>query len=134
METTRMRAGLAASGVHAALAARLRGADLALAVTSFRAANAGVQIHEIGQGGLFSADGLRAATKPRNFAVFPNIVVFHLPATLPLDAPTLCTQARERGVLVNAFGPRTVRAVTHLDLDRTQCLRAADVLVGLLAG
>jgi threonine aldolase len=62
-----------------------------------------------------------------------NIIVFHLPTTLPLDAPTLSARARERGVLVNAFGPRTVRAVTHLDVNRAQCERAADVLVELLA-
>ena len=62
-----------------------------------------------------------------------NIVVFHLPDTLPLDAPTLSARAREKGVLVNAFGPRTVRAVTHLDVDRAQCERAAQVLVTLLA-
>ncbi len=62
-----------------------------------------------------------------------NIIVFHLPATLPVDAPTLSARARERGVLVNAFGPRTVRAVTHLDVDRAQCVRAADTLVELLA-
>jgi threonine aldolase len=37
-------------------------------------------------------------------------------------------------VLVNAMGPRTVRAVTHLDVDRAQCERAADVLVELLEG
>ena len=61
-----------------------------------------------------------------------NIVVFHLPTTLPLDAPTLVARARERGVLVNAFGPRTVRAVTHLDVDRAQCVHAAEVLVELL--
>ncbi len=61
-----------------------------------------------------------------------NIVVFHLPATLPLDAPTLSLRAAEQGVLVNAFGPRTVRAVTHLDVDRAQCLQAADVLRALL--
>ena len=61
-----------------------------------------------------------------------NIVVFHLPPALPLDAPTLSAQARERGVLVNAFGPRTVRAVTHLDVDRAQCASAAEVLVALL--
>ena len=42
-------------------------------------------------------------------------------------------RARERGVLVNAFGPRTVRAVTHLDVTRDQCERAATVLVELLA-
>ena len=63
-----------------------------------------------------------------------NIVVFHLPPALALDAPTLSALARERGVLVNAFGPRTLRAVTHLDVDRAQCLQAADVLVALLAG
>lgn len=62
-----------------------------------------------------------------------NIVVFHLPATMPLDAPALSARAREEGVLVNAFGPRTVRAVTHLDVSRAQCERAADVLAALLA-
>ena len=41
-------------------------------------------------------------------------------------------RAREQGVLVNAFGPRTVRAVTHLDVDRAQCLHAALVLAALL--
>lgn len=61
-----------------------------------------------------------------------NIVVFHLPAALPIDAPTLSAQARARGVLVNAFGPRTVRAVTHLDVTREQCERAAKVLADLL--
>ena len=62
-----------------------------------------------------------------------NIVVFHLPDNLGLDAPTLSARARDRGVLVNAFGPRTVRAVTHLDVNRAQCVRAADELVALLA-
>ena len=65
--------------------------------------------------------------------VMSNIIVFHLPAQLPLDAPTLSARAREHGVLVNAFGARTVRAVTHLDVNRTQCMQAADVLVELLA-
>ena len=63
-----------------------------------------------------------------------NIVVFHLPAALAIDAPTLSARARERGVLVNAFGPRTVRAVTHLDVTGAQCQRAADELVALLGG
>ena len=62
-----------------------------------------------------------------------NIVVFHLPAALPVDAPTLSARAREQGVLVNAFGPRTVRAVTHLDVNLAQCERAAQILVALLA-
>ena len=61
-----------------------------------------------------------------------NIVVFHLPAAMALDAPALSARAREQGVLVNAFGPRTVRAVTHLDVTLAQCERAADVLAALL--
>lgn len=63
-----------------------------------------------------------------------NIVVFHIPVSLSLDAQKLSALARERGVLVNAFGPRTVRAVTHLDVDHQQCMRAADVLVEILTG
>ncbi len=63
-----------------------------------------------------------------------NIVVFHLPAALSMDAPALATRAREKGLLVNAFGARTVRAVTHLDVGHAQCVAAAEVLVALLAG
>ena len=52
------------------------------------------------------------------------------------SAPTRATnsvaRARERGVLVIAFGPRTVRAVTHYDVTTTQCDEAAAILVELL--
>jgi threonine aldolase len=65
-------------------------------------------------------------------SVQTNIVVFQLPASIALDAPTLCARARERGVLVNPFGPRTVRAVTHLDVSRVQCEWAAGVLAELI--
>jgi threonine aldolase len=47
------------------------------------------------------------------------------------DAPTLVARARERGVLINAFGSRRVRAVTHLDVSRQDCERAARVLAEL---
>jgi threonine aldolase len=57
-----------------------------------------------------------------------NIIVFGLAAEGP-DAPTVVTRARARGVLVVAFGPRTLRAVTHLDVSRQQCERAAEILV-----
>ena len=57
-----------------------------------------------------------------------NILVFTLAEGAP-DAATAVTRARERGVLLFAFGPRTLRAVTHLDVSREQCRRAADVLV-----
>jgi len=41
-------------------------------------------------------------------------------------------RARERGVLVNAFDARTIRAVTHLDVSREQVERAGATLVELL--
>ena len=59
-----------------------------------------------------------------------NIIVFHLAADAP-EASAIVTGARERGVLVFAFGPRTIRAVTHLDVTRGQCERAAEILVEL---
>ena len=62
-----------------------------------------------------------------------NIVVFGLVPDAP-DAATLVAKARERGVLINAFGPRTVRVVTHLDVSRDQCTSAAEVLVELAEG
>ncbi|MGZ5131146.1 MAG: threonine aldolase family protein [Caldimonas sp.] len=64
-------------------------------------------------------------------SVQTNIVVFHL-APGALDAGVLVAQARERGVLLNVFGPRTVRAVTHLDVSREQVQAAATVLRELL--
>jgi threonine aldolase len=59
-----------------------------------------------------------------------NIIVFRLAPGAP-DAATLVSRAREQGVLVNAFGPRTVRAVTHLDVSSEQCVRAGEVLVSI---
>ncbi|MEJ0015451.1 MAG: GntG family PLP-dependent aldolase [Acetobacteraceae bacterium] len=61
-----------------------------------------------------------------------NIVVFRVPAPLP-DAATVVQRAQEEGVLVSAFAPRMVRAVTHLDVDAAQCRRAAEVLVKAVA-
>jgi threonine aldolase len=61
-------------------------------------------------------------------AVRTNIIMFGLAAGAP-DAHTVVTRARERGVLLFAFGPRTIRAVTHLDVTREQCERAAEILV-----
>lgn len=60
-----------------------------------------------------------------------NIVVFHLAEGAP-DAATVVARARERGVLLNAFGARTVRAVTHLDVSEAQVRTAAERLRELL--
>jgi threonine aldolase len=56
-----------------------------------------------------------------------NIVVFRVTDDAP-DAATVVARARERGVLLFAFGPRTLRAVTHLEVTRRQCEQAGDVL------
>lgn len=60
-----------------------------------------------------------------------NIVVFRLGPGLP-DAAALAARAKDAGVLVSALGPRLVRAVTHRDISRPDCERAADLLAGLI--
>ena len=79
----------------------------------------------------------RLAASPRIVldldTVQTNILVFGLASDAP-DAHTVVARARERGVLVFAFGPRTIRAVTHLDVSREQCERAAEVLVEIAEG
>ena len=57
-----------------------------------------------------------------------NIVIFSLAPDAP-DAAAVVAAARVRGVLIVAFGPRTVRAVTHLDVTRDECEQAASVLL-----
>jgi threonine aldolase len=61
-----------------------------------------------------------------------NIVIFQLPSPLP-DAETVVRRAKERGVLILAFGPRTIRATTHLNVSAAQCRRAGEILASVLA-
>ena len=62
-----------------------------------------------------------------------NILVFSLTVDAP-DGPTVVARAKERGVLIFAFGPRMIRTVTHLDVSRDDCARAADVLLEIING
>ncbi|HSR15830.1 MAG TPA: GntG family PLP-dependent aldolase [Gemmatimonadales bacterium] len=62
-----------------------------------------------------------------------NIIVFRLRPGAP-DAATVSARARELGVLVNPFGPRTLRAVTHLDVTTDDCRRGADLLMAAVEG
>jgi len=61
-------------------------------------------------------------------AVLTNIIVFGLDPNAP-DAAAVVARAWEQGVLIFAFGARTIRAVTHLDVSREQCEQAAEILV-----
>jgi threonine aldolase len=62
-----------------------------------------------------------------------NIIVFGLTEDGP-DAHAIVAGARRHGVLIYAFGPRTIRAVTHLDVSQQQCERAAEILLDLING
>jgi threonine aldolase len=61
-----------------------------------------------------------------------NLVFFDLKAKL--DAPTLVERLQARGVRMGALGPRTVRAVTHLDVSAAQIERTLDAAQAVLAG
>ena len=60
-----------------------------------------------------------------------NIVVLDLTGA-PLTGPELVARAREHGVAVSGLGPRTVRLVTHLDVDDEAVGHAGEVLARLL--
>jgi threonine aldolase len=62
-----------------------------------------------------------------------NIVVFDLAPDAPA-AEALASAARLRGVLMFPFGTRRIRLVTHLDVTRVQCERAAEILLDLIDG
>jgi threonine aldolase len=64
-------------------------------------------------------------------AVQTNIVVWDLLPEVPFDAHAFVARARDAGVLLNAMGPRRVRAVTHLDVDDAACAEAAARVVAL---
>jgi threonine aldolase len=77
---------------------------------------------------LRSNSRVRLAADP----VETNIVIFSIADDGP-EAAAVVAAARARAVLVVAFGRRTVRAVTHLDVTREQCQRAADILMDVIA-
>jgi threonine aldolase len=79
------------------------------------------------------ADRLRTSSRVVLDAdtVQTNIVVFDLTPQAP-DAAAVVERAKERGVQLFAFGPRTLRVVTHLDVSQEECERAAAVLLEII--
>ena len=65
-------------------------------------------------------------------SVQTNIVVFKLPKEE--DVAKFCAALQAKGVLARGAGARTVRFVTHFDVNRQACERAAQVVGELLAG
>ena len=62
-----------------------------------------------------------------------NIVVWELGGAC-MTAPALVTEARAKNVLINQLSPNKLRLLTHLDVSHADCVRGADILVGLLGG
>ena len=62
-------------------------------------------------------------------AVQTNIVIFRLIAG---DAAGYVARLKARGLLASAIGSDAVRFVTHLDVDRAECERAAEIAVQAL--
>ena len=64
-----------------------------------------------------------------------NIVVFSLVERRGVpDAAAFVEECRARGVWLNAFGPRIVRAVTHLEISADQVREAATVMRAVADG
>ncbi len=63
-------------------------------------------------------------------AVQTNILIFRLTGG---DAAGFVGRLKEKGVIASAVGPDAVRFVTHFDVSREDCKRAAEVAVAELA-
>ena len=62
-------------------------------------------------------------------AVETNIVIFRLTSG---DAAGFCAELKREGVIGSAIGPDAVRFVTHCDVSREDCVRAAELSVQVL--
>jgi len=58
-----------------------------------------------------------------------NIVIFRLTGG---DAAGYCAELKRRGVIGSAIGPDAVRFVTHCDVSREDCVKAAELAVEVL--
>jgi threonine aldolase len=63
-------------------------------------------------------------------AVETNIVWFDVRG--PMGAPELSATLKEQGVLIGAYGPTRMRAVTHLDVDRDGIDRATRLIAAVM--
>ncbi|HJU03563.1 MAG TPA: low-specificity L-threonine aldolase [Nitrospiraceae bacterium] len=61
-----------------------------------------------------------------------NIVMFDVPDT-SRTAAQIVMALREKGVLINAVGPKTFRAVTHLDVSAADIERAGELFASVLS-
>jgi threonine aldolase len=86
--------------------------------------------HENAQAVAVGLVGLKGVTLDLS-TVQTNIVIFRM-AQGPADAAAIAARVKAEGVLVTVFGPRTLRAVAHLDVSREQCRRAGEILARVI--
>jgi threonine aldolase len=59
-----------------------------------------------------------------------NIVIFDV-SKLRIPAPDFARQLKSRGVLANAINAAQIRMLTHLDVTKQDCLKAAEVVAAV---
>jgi threonine aldolase len=80
------------------------------------------------------ADAVAAQPKAAEIdldAVQTNIVIFTLrgkDGNSGGDAASFTAALKQKGVLVSAIGPHSIRFVTHYDVDRAACQKAAAIV------
>ena len=75
---------------------------------------------------LAEAVAAKSAAEIDMAAVQTNIVIFTLRGNG--DAAAFCAALKEKGVQASSIGPHAVRFVTHYDVDRAPCERAAGII------
>lgn len=60
-----------------------------------------------------------------------NILIFELTDGAP-EAQAVVNRAGKEGLLIFAFGPRTIRLVTHMNVSKAQCEKAVDILLKIV--
>jgi threonine aldolase len=86
------------------------------------------RLHEDHENARMLADRLAVSDRVQLdlSSVQTNIVIFSLDG---IGAADVVRHARESGVSVSAFGPKSIRLVTHHDVDRFACQRAGEILL-----
>ncbi len=82
--------------------------------------------------GRLAEDHEHARLLAKRLGVDPASVETNMVVLDDVAAPLVAEAAKAQGVLVSQVGPRRIRLVTHLDVDRAAIDRAGDVLAALL--
>ena len=92
------------------------------------------RLHEDHANARLLADAVAAQPKAAEIdleTVQTNIVIFRLRGKAENsggDAAAFTAELKQKGVLVSAIGPHQVRFVTHFDVDRAACEKAAAIV------